>query len=102
MLDRKIKKVILGAQKNEITEHFIYSRLSKSIKDSHNKKVLKKISDDELRHYNVWKKYTKEDEKPNSFKIWKYYLISRIFGITFGLKLMEKGEENAQETYDKI
>ena len=102
MLDRKIKKVILGAQKNEITEHFIYSRLSKSIKDSHNKKVLKHISDDELRHYNIWKKYTKEEVKPNSFKIWKYYLISRIFGITFGIKLMEKGEENAQETYDKI
>ena len=102
MLDRKIKKVILRAQKNEITEHFIYSRLSKSIKDPNNKKVLKHISDDELRHYNIWKKYTKEEVKPNSFKIWKYYLISRIFGITFGIKLMEKGEENAQETYDKI
>ena len=102
MLDSKIKKTILTAQKNEITEHFIYSRLSKSIKDSHNKKVIKHISDDELRHYNIWKKYTKEEVKPNSFKIWKYYLISRIFGITFGIKLMEKGEENAQETYDKI
>jgi|SRR3989344_1671288 len=102
MLDSKIKKTILTAQKNEITEHFIYSRLSKSIKDPNNKKVLKHISDDELRHYNIWKKYTKEEVKPNSFKIWKYYLISRIFGITFGIKLMEKGEENAQETYDKI
>lgn len=35
-------------------------------------------------------------------KIWKYFFISRIFGITFGLKLMERGEEQAQATYEEI
>ncbi|MGZ6223602.1 MAG: hypothetical protein ACXWMW_12775 [Syntrophales bacterium] len=35
-------------------------------------------------------------------KIWKYYLISRVFGFTFGLKLMEKGEENAQDSYGHL
>ena len=35
-------------------------------------------------------------------KIWKYFLISRIFGLTFGIKLMERGEEQAQVTYGKI
>jgi len=31
-----------------------------------------------------------------------YYLISKIFGLTFGIKLMERGEEKAQTTYEKI
>jgi len=34
--------------------------------------------------------------------MWKYYLISRIFGFTFGIKLMERGEESARENYEGI
>jgi len=102
MLDEETKNTILTAQRNEITEHFIYEKLSRSIKDPHNKKILKRISSDELKHYNFWKKYTHEDAKPDKLKVWKYFLISRIFGITFGIKLMERGEEQAQVTYEKI
>lgn len=100
--DNKIKDIILTAQKNEITEHFIYDKLSKSVKDEHNKKILKQISEDELRHQNFWKKYTDQEVKPDKFKIWWYYLISRIFGITFGIKLMEKVEGKAQAIYEEI
>jgi len=102
MLDKSVEKVILDAQRNEITEHLIYERLSRSVKDPHNKEVLKRISDEELRHYNFWKKYTHRDVKPNMWKVWKYFLISKIFGITFGIKLMENGEEEAQATYERI
>ncbi len=99
---KEIKNRIVAAQKNEVTEHFIYDRLSKSTKDSYNKNVLKRISQDELRHYHFWKKYTKEDIKPDRYAMWKYYLISRLFGITFGIKLMERGEAGAQLAYEKI
>ena len=102
MLDQATKKKLLSAQRAEITEHFIYEKLSQSTKDAHNKEILKRISSDELEHHNVWKEYTGEDAKPAKLKIWMYYLISRILGITFGIKLMEKGEEQAQETYQEI
>lgn len=102
MLDEKVKRTILTAQRNEITEHLVYDKLSKSTKDPHNRNILRRISSDELRHYNFWKQYTHEDVKPNSLKVWIYFLASRIFGITFGLKLMERGEEQAQVTYGKI
>ncbi len=102
MLDQATKKKLLSAQRAEITEHFIYEKLSQSTKDSHNKEILKRISSDELEHHNVWKEYTGEDAKPDRLKIWMYYLISRILGITFGIKLMEKGEEQAEETYEEI
>ena len=101
-LDKKTKDIILTSQKNEITEHIIYSKLSQAVKDKQNKEILKQISDDEKRHYDFWKKYTNKDVKPDKLKIWWYYLISRIFGITFGIKLMERGEENAQAIYGKI
>ena len=96
------EEIILVAQRNEITEHFIYERLARSVKESNNREVLKRISNDELRHYNFWREYTHRDLKPDKLKIWKYFLISKIFGITFGIKLMERGEERAKTIYEKI
>lgn len=101
-IDERTKKLISKAQKNEITEHLIYAKLSQSVKDSRNRKVLKHISNDELRHYNFWKRYTKEDAKPSALRVWKYFLISILFGLTFGIKLMEGGEKNAQRGYREI
>jgi len=102
ILDEETRKSISNSQKNEITEHIIYEKLSRSIKNPENKRILKHISRDELKHYNFWKKYTNEDIKPDKFKVWTYYIIAKIFGLTFGIKLMEKGEERAQATYEKI
>jgi rubrerythrin len=45
MLDEEVEKIVLNAQRNEITEHFIYERLAQSVKDLQNKEVLKRISD---------------------------------------------------------
>ncbi|WP_456475396.1 VIT1/CCC1 transporter family protein [Candidatus Pyrohabitans sp.] len=89
-------------QKNEITEHIIYKRLSESVKEPHNRDILRQISRDELRHYKFWRKYTRRDVKPDRLKIWRYLIISRIFGITFGIKLLERGEKQAQLIYEEI
>ncbi len=102
MLDQKIKNRLLAAQKNEITEHFIYRKLSRSIKDAHNRGILKQISDDELKHYHTWQKYTDKEIEPDRFKIWRYYIISRMLGLTFGIKLMEEGESKAEASYEEL
>ena len=47
-------------------------------------------------------KQEQEDVEPDQWRIQKFYLISRIFGFTFGIKLMERGEEGAQENYSEI
>lgn len=101
-LSEEIERLILTSQKNEITEHLIYEKLAKSTKDSRNRKILQRISDEELKHYNFWKQYTHKDIKPDKLKVWTYFLTAKILGITFGIKLMEKGEEKAQTTYEKI
>jgi vacuolar iron transporter family protein len=96
------RKQILRFQQTEITEHHIYKRLSKRINSPENAKILEQIADDELRHYNGWKKYTKQDIEPRWFYVWFYYLVSLLFGFTFGVKLMEQGEEAAQGNYAAI
>jgi vacuolar iron transporter family protein len=97
-----ISPIVEKFQRIEITEHHIYKRLSKKIKDPENRKILSQIADDELRHYHEWKKLTGQEFKPNMWEVWKYYWISRVFGFTFGIKLMERGEKKAQENYTRL
>lgn len=95
-------KKVRAAQKQEITEHLIYQKLSRIVKNPHNRDVLLKISKDELKHYNLLESYTKQKERPNRIQVWIYYLISRILGLTFGIKLMERGEDTAQVIYHNL
>lgn len=93
---------LLKIQKNEITEYLVYTKIAKKIRDSHNKKILQRIANEELGHYEYLKRITGKEVKPNSLKIFMYYLLTVIFGLSFGLKLMEKGEEIAQEIYNAL
>ncbi len=102
MLTDEIIKKLLVFQKGEITEFIIYKKLARATKDSHNRELLLNISSDELSHYNFWKQFTGKETKPHLVKVWFYYLVSRIFGLTFGIKLMEKGEGQAQINYRDI
>jgi vacuolar iron transporter family protein len=95
------KKVILF-QQTEITEYHIYKRLAKHIRSKENASILAQIAEDELRHYNGWKQYTKEEVSPRWFYVWFYYLVSITFGFTFGVKLMEMGEQAAQKNYAAV
>lgn len=98
-MNESMRGQLLQYQQNEITEHHIYTKLAQTLKSPENRKILEDIATDELRHSEVWKTYTKQDILPDRWKIWKYYFISRILGFTFGIKLMERGEEGAQENY---
>jgi VIT1/CCC1 family predicted Fe2+/Mn2+ transporter len=100
LTDETIKAFIMF-QQNEINEYHIYNRLAKRIKDVNNASVLRRIGDEEMAHYEILKKYSGREVSPNWLKINWYYYISRIFGITFGIKLMEKGEEKAQQAYER-
>jgi len=101
-ISEEVRQNILRFQATEITEYHIYKRLAKRIKSAENAKVLNQIAEDELRHYNGWKKYTNEEVQPRWFFVWFYYIVSMVFGFTFGVKLMEMGEEKAQGNYEAV
>ncbi len=101
-LSEDIRKELLKAQRAEITESHIYHQIAKTLPNEENRRIVEEIGSDEKRHYDIWKGYTGIDVEPNKFHVWLYTTISRLFGFTFGFKLMELGEEKAQVNYKKI
>ncbi|WP_294346244.1 VIT1/CCC1 transporter family protein [Prosthecochloris sp.] len=93
---------ILALQKSELTEHYIYKRLASSVSGVKNRRVLAQIADDELRHYNILKGYTRQEVKPSKMRIWFFSMVSSLLGLTFGVKLMEKAEKNAGDIYGRL
>jgi vacuolar iron transporter family protein len=92
----------LEVQRAEITEYHIYMRLAEESTIPENKKLLKQIAADELRHYHFWKRRTKCDVRPDRVAIWWSVFMSKIFGVTFTLQLRELGEKDAQEKYSRL
>lgn len=101
-LSEDIRRQVVQFQRAEITEYHIYKRLAKRIKSPENAAILDRIAEDELRHYNGWKQYTGEDIAPRWAAVWFYTALSLLFGFTFGVKLMERGEEGAQKNYEAV
>jgi len=95
-------KIIKKMQLNELTESIIYKKIAKFAKGDENKKTLERLANEERAHYEIWKGYTGIEMKPKKGKIFKYTLFARILGFTFAVKLMERGEEMAQEKYDLL
>ena len=91
--------IIQKMQQNEITESAIYERIARFAKGEENKKTLLRLSQEEKAHCEIWKTYTGLDLKPQKGKVRKYAFLARIFGFTFAVKLMERGEGNAQTEY---
>jgi len=94
--------IIKKMQQSELTESVIYEKISRFAKGDENKETLKRLSREERAHHDIWKKYTGIEMKPQGWKVFKYTAIARILGFTFAVKLMERGEENAQHEYELL
>lgn len=101
-LTANLQQKMLAAQRNEITEYHVYKRIAGRMPDSENRRIIEQIANDELAHYKKWKHYTGQEVSPKWSRVWFYTIISRLLGLTFGFKLMEIGEENAQASYAEI
>ncbi len=95
----KAMNIIKKMQQNELTESVIYTEIAKFAKGDENKKTLLRLASEEKAHYEIWKKYTGIEMKPQRGKVFKYKLLACLFGFTFAVKLMENGEEGAQSEY---
>ena len=98
-LSAKALEIITKMQQSELTESVIYAEIAKFAKGEQNKETLMRLSREEKAHYEIWKSYTGIEMKPNKLKVFWYKFIARLLGFTFAVKLMENGEENAQEEY---
>lgn len=101
-IDKQTMDKIIQMQKDEITSAILYKKLAKRTKDERRRNLLKQISDDEYRHYEFFKTFSNKKIQPSKRKIFFWMMLSYIFGITFIAKLMERGEENAQDVYEQM
>lgn len=88
-----LKKHLLNMQRDELTGSILYGKIAARLKDENNRKAFEEISRAERGHYETWRGYTGQDVAPNRGKIFTFSLMSRILGITFAIKLFEKGED---------
>ena len=101
-ISKKAFDIIKKMQQSELNESVIYEKIAKFAKGDENKEVLKRLAREEKAHYEIWQKYTGIEMKPNKLKVFKYSLIAKILGFTFAVKLMENGEQNAQDEYELL
>jgi len=98
-LSPELRKQAERWQQEEITSYHTYRRLADVIKDEHNREIVNRIANEEMKHYRTLKRCSGVDVKADRLKIFVYSWLARLFGLTFGLKLMERGEEQAQGSY---
>ena len=91
--------IIRRMQQNELTESVIYEKIAAFAKGEENQATLRRLAREEKAHYEIWKKYPGEEMKPEKGKVFWFTTVARILGFTFAVKLMERGEGNAQEEY---
>lgn len=92
-------EIIKKMQQNELNESVIYTEIAKFAKGEENRRVLLDLAAQEKAHYEIWKKYTGIEMKPQMGKVRRFKLAAAILGFTFAVKLMENGEEGAQDEY---
>ena len=101
-ISEKNMKLIRKMQQSELTESVIYAKIANFAKGEENKKTLQRLSQEERAHYEIWKRYTGLEMKPEGRKVFWYTLMARVLGFTFAVKLMERGEEAAQDEYESL
>jgi VIT1/CCC1 family predicted Fe2+/Mn2+ transporter len=87
---------------NELTESAVYCRLANMQKDGNNRRILEQIGRDESAHAEIISELLGENGTINKLMVARVVFNARVFGLTFALKLMEKGENSASKTYKNI
>jgi len=101
-LSEKALSIIRKMQRNEITESHIYKKIARFAKGEENRETLLRLPREEEAHYQIWTKLTGEEQKPRKWDVFWYPLMARVLGFTFAVKLMERGEEAAQDEYELL
>ncbi len=101
-MDAKLLEDVLAFQREERTGQILYERLAGVIKDEKNARTLRDMSRAEGEHYEFWRKLSGRDVRPYGGRVRFFEFLARTLGLTFALKLMERGEEATAEAYARV
>lgn len=88
-------------QQDEMDSGAIYGRLAARVRDE-NRRVLLRLSMEEFGHASVWQGYTGLELKAHGWRVALALFFARVFGFTFIVKFLERGEVKAGKDYDKL
>jgi VIT1/CCC1 family predicted Fe2+/Mn2+ transporter len=98
----KASSILIAQLRNELTEAAIYARLAELEKNADNKDIFNRISADETEHAHMIADIIGAEARPSAFKVSWTVFCARVFGMTFTLKSMERGENTAGRTYREV
>ena len=98
----ELQKQLLAWQQMEINGVHLYRLLAQRTREPENRRVIEEIAKAEQRHYALWRRYTHTDVKPQRRLITRFSLLTRIFGFTFAIRLLEQGEAQSQASYHRL
>ncbi|MCE4614254.1 MAG: VIT1/CCC1 family protein [Desulfurococcales archaeon] len=86
---------------DEYRDHIVYKTLARREKDIDRRKILEKLSEEEYKHYLFWKKVIGGEcrARIGTSYLWIVTLSRIILGLTFTLKMLERGEEKTIAEY---
>jgi len=99
---KKTLKIMMKYLRAEETSSAVYAAIAKRIKDQKNKDTLLKISAQEKTHAAIWQNYTGKNIGPNKLKVIWHVFASYLFGYTFIIKFLERGEYASIEQYRSL
>lgn len=87
----------------EYRDYLVYKLLAEREKEDRVRRVLEKLAGDELAHYRFWSRLA-GNCKPRTSKLWLWsmLIVRRLLGLTFTLKLLERGELNTIKAYREV
>ena len=99
-LSQDTKKSLLALQKDELLGYHIYNSLADQIDDQHNAEILRRIANEEQKHYVIFKGYTGEDVSYSKIRVKFFTFVARILGLIFSLRWMEAKEANLEDYHE--
>lgn len=98
----RLEKLMTWAARNEITECQIYRRVAVLVADGPNREILEKIAQQEEEHHRYWSDALGRKVRPNQLRISWYVFLAKVLGMSFALKLLERGEGKAVLLYEEL
>lgn len=98
----RLEQLMTWAARNEITEALIYRQVASQIGNGKNREILVNIAEQEEMHHRYWCEELSRKVGPNRLKVVWYVFLFRLFGISFALKFLERGEARAIELYEEL
>ena len=89
---------------DEYRDYLVYKLLAEREDDEGHRRILEKLASDELRHYEFWRRLAGDGCRASLGRLEAKLILAarRLLGLTFTLKLLERGEQETIREYREM